>query len=423
MWREIGDEYIFDASSLSIGTHTCCPQGGSSGSESGQPMNTANVWEFVQLSRRLPIPDNEIVTDYRQQYRREALWVSRILERATPYVGHIVALLDERYMPVELALLPAIESGYQSDVHSAEDAAGLWQIVPETARDIGITQTAWFDGRSDLVESTTAALNYLAWLNAEFHGDWLLTLAAYNAGPGRVRAAMQRNRDRGLSRDFWSLSLPRETRQYVPKFLALVAMLRHDSPALLSIPETTRGNGFEVLEFPHRVSIDRIAAVAGMPADRLRRLNAGLVHGVTPPDGPHHVYIGKPEADQLIQAVTRSSQQDLYAGPASHVVEAGDSISTIAERHGVSVKALMEMNELDGTLIRIGQRLAVRFSGDSESESVEYIVTIGDTLSQIARRYSVGMGQIRDEHGAQLEGDVIHPGERLSIQMELEPAG
>ncbi|MGQ7844174.1 transglycosylase SLT domain-containing protein [Granulosicoccus sp. 3-233] len=423
--REIGDTHIFDASSLSEpATQGCCQQGGASSSDATPGRAPAGtVWQFVQQSRRLPIPDNEAIANYRQQYQREALWISKILHRATPFAGHIVELLDARYMPVELALLPAIESGYQPSVHSAEHAVGIWQIVPATAREMGVIHNSWYDGRSDLVESTNAALEYLSYLNAEFHGDWLLTLAAYNAGPGRVRSAIRRNRARGLSQDFWSLPLPRETREYVPKFLALVAMMRHDSPPDLDIPLIPRGNAFEVLEFAHRTSLDKVAAVSAISETTLKGLNAALVHGVTPPDGPHHVYVLKSESARVVEAVSNRTPSELYTLPATHTVVAGDSISAIAATYGLQQSDLMAINELEGSMIRVGQKLAVRFSGDDTDSSIEYVVTIGDTLSDIAQQFSVGLDHIRDEHGQSLQGDVIHPGEKLSIVQSRDKTG
>jgi len=422
MLREIADTHIFDASSQAPSNPgNCCLQGGSSGSDSSpSEIRISTVWQLVQQSRRLHIPDNDAISNYRQQYQREALWVSKILQRASPFAGHIVEKLDARYLPVELALLPAIESGYQADVHSAENAAGIWQLVPVTAAEMGVSHNSWYDGRADLVESTDAAIDYLSYLNAEFHGDWMLTLAAYNAGPGRVRAAIRRNRDRGLSYDFWSLQLPRETREYVPKFLALVAMLRHDAPPGLDIPRIHRGNAFEILEFGHRTSLDRVAAISGIAQSTLSGLNAALVHGVTPPGGPHQIYVLKSHSAQVISAVTNLQPYELYSLPATHTVVPGDSISGIAAAYGLSQDELMAINQLDSSLIRTGQKLAIRFSGDDLSDSIEYVVTIGDTLSDIAEHFSVGMDHIRDEQGVQLEGDVIHPGEKLSIVLNTD---
>lgn len=419
MLREISDSYIFTTSAGSTSPLGCCSPGqGPVKSTLSASAPASTVWQFVQQSRRLEIPRNQQIENYRKQYQREAIWVSKILHRATPFVGHIVESLDKRYLPLELALLPAIESGYQPDVHSTEKAAGIWQIVPVTARDIGISYNPWFDGRADIVKSTDAAIDYLTYLNAEFHGDWLLTLAAYNAGPGRVRSAIRLNRTQGKPVDFWSLPLPRETREYVPKFLALVAMLRQDSLPGLEIPVLARGNAFEVLDFGHRTSLNKVASASGVPELSLRIMNAGLVHGVTPPDGPHHIYVLKDNAEKVITAVSALDPHDLYSRPSIHTVVPGDTLSTIARSYGLNQADLMALNGLDSTLIRIGQELAVRFDGDVAVANVEYVVTIGDTLSDIAQTFSVPVNRILDAEGHTLEGELIHPGERLLIAID-----
>ena len=417
MLREIGDSYIFTTDTGSASPLGCCGLGQElvKSTLSAAPAPASTVWQFVQRSRRLEIPPNQQIENYRQQYQREAIWVSKILKRATPFVGHIVETLDKRYLPLELALLPAIESGYQPDVHSTKKAAGIWQIVPVTARDIGISHNLWFDGRADIVTSTDAAIDYLSYLNAEFHGDWLLTLAAYNAGPGRVRSAIRLNKAQGKPVDFWSLQLPRETREYVPKFLALVAMLRQDSLPGLEIPVLARGNAFEVLDFGHRTSLNKVASASGVPELSLRLMNAGLVHGVTPPDGPHHIYVLKDNAEKVITAVSALDPQELYSRPSIHTVVPGDTISSIARSYGLNQADLMALNSLDNSLIHIGQELAVRFDGDVITSNVEYVVTIGDTLSDIAQTFSVPQDRILDAEGHTLEGELIHPGERLLI--------
>lgn len=427
MLREVNDLLVFDinASPPSASSVNCCGRDPTPGdgmrSVSAAPAST--VWQFVQQSRRLQIPDNQQIENYRQQYQREAIWVSKILNRATPFVGHIVESLDQHYLPVELALLPAIESGYQPDIKSAKKAAGIWQIVPITASEIGITHTPWFDGRADIVKSTDAAIDYLQYLNAVFHGDWLLTLAAYNAGPGRVRNAIRLNKAQGQPADFWSLKLPRETREYVPKFLALVAMLRQDSLPGLEIPVVARGNAFEVLDFGHQTSLDKVAVASGIQEPDLRNINAGLVHGVTPPEGPHYIYVLKVNAVEIISAVSALEPGELLSPPSTHTVVAGDSISTIARSYGLTQRDLMALNNMQRTLIRIGQKLAVRFDGDATGGAIEYVVTIGDTLSDIAQSFSVPLNRILDAEGRTLEGELIHPGEKLLVSVDAGFAG
>lgn len=383
----------------------------------------ATVWQLIEKSDRLPLMQNERVNFYAEQYQREALWISKILHRGKPFLAHLVATLDQRFMPLELALLPAIESGYQPTAKSAGQAAGLWQIVPITAREIGVTRDTWFDGRSDILVSTTAAIDYLSYLNAEFNGDWELTLAAYNAGPGRVRAAVRKNEDAGLPTDYWSLDLPQETMNYVPKLIALVRLVKRADRGGFDMPVVPMEPAFESIDVGFRISIDKAAKLADIDADLLRSLNAGLIHGVTAPEGPHHILIPAGSGEQFQQAFVGVDRKTLFAEPKTHDVAAGDTISSIALKYGLSQKELLSMNGLDNAKIRIGQKLAVLDSRNISESVVEYVVTIGDTLSEIAHKFSVKISAIKLSNGNSIDGDVIHPGDTLNIVINEASAG
>ncbi len=373
-----------------------------------------DVWTRIRLSQRLPESRDRVpVEELRAEYLAEGPWVTRILERGLPFIEHMVDALDRRFMPLGLAVLPAVESGFRPDVHSSGNAAGLWQIVPITAREIGLERNVWFDARADTVASTTAALDYLSYLNAEFHGDWELTLAAYNAGPGRVRGAIRRNESAGQPTDFWSLKLPPETRRYVPKVLALVSLLREE-PSPIELPAVD-GHGFERVDVGLRISIDRAAALSGIPEDELRRLNAHLVHGVTAPQGPHALYLPLGTAESFTAQVADADGASLYSLPLTHEVVAGDTLSGIAHRYGMSQAQVMELNALGNANVRIGQELAVLDVRRSGIVDVEYVVGAGDTLSGIAESHAVRIGDIMRADGTALDGDLIHPGETLTI--------
>ena len=422
--REISDTYIYDPDAELSDDIAVAESLNTQDSKEATPAGTLppTSWEVIQQSRRIAIPDNERVSDYRRDYHSEAIWITKILNRATPFIGHIVDALDARYLPIELALLPAIESGYRPEVESSQYAAGIWQFVPETAADIGINRNVWFDGRADIRQSTIAAIDYLSYLNAEFHGDWLLTLAAYNAGPGRVRAAVRSNQKQDKPTDFWNLKLPPETANYVPKFLALLAMVRHDEAVdNFVIPVVERGDGFEIVDLGKRASIDKLAAVSGIDETVLRVLNAGLVHGVTPPNGPHTFYVWKGLGNILRTRVAQASKGDLFTLPATHTVVAGDTISDIAKLYKISQRRLRSMNALETSKILIGQQLAVRRNAEFSESSIEYVVSIGDTLSGIAEGHSVRVRDIRDADGDTLSSDLIHPGIKLLINIK-EPS-
>jgi len=374
------------------------------------------IWDSIQQSQGIPLRDSELVTQFKNRYLEKAFFTNQMLERSTPYLAHLVKALDARYLPVELGLLPAIESGFQPHNVSGNHAVGLWQIVPITAREIGITQNRWFDGRADIVTSTTAAIDYLSYLNAEFNGDWELTLAAYNAGPGRVRGAIRRNKAAGKDTDFASLELPTETRNYVPKFVALLQVIKEANQNDITLPSIDAVDAFEAVELNTRVSLDRLAAVAGVPEKVLRNLNPGLTHGVTPPQGPHQVYLPRGNGNRVQEIVASTNPSELFSVPRSHTVVAGDTLGGIALRYGMSMRQLQSINRLGSDRIRIGQNLSVvdsRFV--EEPKVVQYVVAAGDTLSGIAAQFSVNVSEIQAAGGQPLSSDIIRPGDTLHI--------
>jgi len=365
----------------------------------GQPLTTNTIvstpaplsaWERIIASERLPRERNQRVEFYLDQYQREVLWINKILNRGTPFIGYIVQSLEARFLPAELALIPAIESGFRSHVKSSVNAAGIWQIVPITAREIGVTRNDWFDGRGDIITSTTAAIDYLSYLNAEFNGDWELTLAAYNAGPGRVRGAIKKNIKADKPTDFWSL-------------------LQTEAD-------------FTVVDVGKRISLDHAAVIGNLDEALLKQLNGGLIHQVTPPKGPHHIIVPISAADQFRQGIELAGDTALFSLPLTHTVVAGDSVSSIAHKYGISQRKLRELNGLDNSRILIGQRLGVidarGISADSGSTMVEYVVKIGDTLSEIAERFAVKVAAIRNSTGNTPDNHVIHPGEKLIISVQ-----
>lgn len=378
--------------------------------------------ERIRTSLELPVRDHPDILAYRQRHVDEALWIGKIFERSRPFIGHVVEQLAERSLPLELALLPVIESGYRPEVLSKGLAVGLWQIVPITAEEIGMELTPWFDPRADTIASTTAAIDYLSFLNAEFNADWELVLAAYNAGPTRVRAAIRKNKAAGLATDFWSLTLPAETRDYVPKFLSLVALIREpDTP--LPLPVIDDDDGFERVEVGQRISIGTASTLTGVDLATLKSLNTGLVHGVTAPEGPHMLYVPRQLAASARQRLTTADIPSWVPSPDTHVVVAGDTLSQLAERYDMSQRQLMVINRLEDSRIRVGQTLNVRNLQSGRFNEVEYVVTTGDTLSTIADRHSVTSTDIRDANGEALKTDVIHPGEVLKILVDLGTQG
>jgi membrane-bound lytic murein transglycosylase D len=198
-----------------------------SSNQSEEP-HSAIIWNRLRNNFALNLAsDNSYVQFHAAKYKKQDKYLQQVTSNANPYLSHIVEQLEKRKMPGELALLPMIESSYNPFAISNMGAAGIWQLGKTTGKRYGLKQTNWHDGRQDLAAATDAALNYLQFLHKEFDGDWFLALAAYNAGEGRVHRAIQRNLAENKPIDFWSLTLPKQTKNYVPKLLALANLIKH----------------------------------------------------------------------------------------------------------------------------------------------------------------------------------------------------
>ncbi|EIC20728.1 transglycosylase SLT domain-containing protein [Thiorhodovibrio frisius] len=195
--------------------------GTSSRSISGDP------WQRIRSGPSLGIAPNPRVSQSLKQLARNKKYLNQLADRASPYLHLILTELDRGGLPTELALLPEIESRYNPRAVSPMSAAGMWQFMPYTGKQMGLEQNGSYDARHDVLASTRGAVKYLTELNQTFDGDWALTLAAYNCGPARVQAAQRANKRAGKPTDYWSLDLPRETEDYVPKLLAVISMVQN----------------------------------------------------------------------------------------------------------------------------------------------------------------------------------------------------
>ena len=356
-------------------------------------------------------------------------YLQRVFTRAQPYLPHILAQLRERGMPLELALLPVVESAYDPFAYSHGQAAGLWQFIPATATHFGIDQNWWYDGRRDVLDSTRAALDYLERLHRIFDGDWLLAIAAYNSGEGKVRSALRRA---GRNASFWELSLPRETRMYVPRLLALSRIVAAPGDFGVVLPVVVDEPQFEVVATGGQLDLALAAELAGTDLDTLYRFNPGLNRWATPPDGPHRLLLPVAQATQLHQRLA-DLPQDRRMTWERYEIAPGDTLSTIAARHKITVAALRDANRLGGTTIRAGAYLliptasraasAYSLSADSRlaarlarsPDAIRYTVRPGDSLWTIARRHKVGVRELAGWNGM-APRDTLRVGRTLVIR-------
>jgi len=227
-------------------------------SESGEPLTTqeTDLWKRIGSGLTLTRNISEKTTASKLAwFTRNQAYLDRVSGRAEPYLYYIVEELEKRNMPLDLALLPIVESAYNPFAYSPSRASGIWQFIPGTGKKYGLTQNWWYDGRRDIVTATDAALNYLQKLHQEFNGDWLLALAAYNSGEGNVGKAIRRNNKAGKPTDFFSLRLPRETRGYVPSLLAVAEIVSNPGKYKITLKPIANTRYFKQVDINSQIDL------------------------------------------------------------------------------------------------------------------------------------------------------------------------
>ena len=317
-----------------------------------------DIWTRMRSGFVFPEVDPDLVQAYIDEYSRHPLLLKQILQRGEPYLFHILGRLEQDGMPAELALLPVIESAFDPFATSPAGAAGIWQFMPETAAYVGLDQDWWYDGRRDIIASTDAALDYLDRLHKRFQNDWLLALAAYNAGSARVAKSIRKNRDAGKPDDFWHLSLPAETRSYVPRLLALRAVIKNPHDYNIALPRLSDTRYFSAVEIRGQIELKVAAELAEVPLTTLQRLNPGYDRSITPPDRTHTLLFPKSVAAVFRQRIAQLPK-DLRVRSIRHRIRKGDNLSTIAQHYRTTVSALRKLNRLKGNKIIAGEFLMV----------------------------------------------------------------
>jgi len=331
---------------------------------------TTDLWSRIRTGYALDVQDNHYIQQTVKRYIKSPRHIGQLTSRAEPYLFHIVREVERRGMPLEIALLPAVESAYQPKAKSPRAAAGLWQFMPDTGRQFGLKQNAWYDGRQDIIASTRAALDYLQQLHRQFDGDWLNALAAYNYGEGNVLKAMRKNRKLGKETDYWSLDLPTETRYFVPKLLAIAKIV--DKPHAYGVRLNPIPNQpyFTPVEFNYQVDLLQAAKLAGLSRHDFERLNPAYRQWKTAPQGPHRINVPVQKVAQFkkqlhnIIAVERQVRgfkpTVRYPQYSQYRVKRGDTLGHIAKRYNTTVKVLRRLNHKQlGKYLKVGQILRV----------------------------------------------------------------
>lgn len=375
-----------------------------------------DVWARIRLGLNWQEIDHARIDKARVRFLQQHNYVPAAQDRADYYLHHIVEEVDNRDMPMEITLLPMIESNLNPYAISRSGAGGLWQIMPRTGTHLGLAQNSWYDGRHALRDSTTGALDYLETLHERFDNDWLLALAAYNCGAAKVSRAQRRNQARGLDTDYWSLDLPLETRNYVPKLLALVQIVADPEQFNVSIPTVDNEPSFEVVEIRHPMHLVKAAQMAGVNIDALRALNPGRLRGIVATQGTSELLLPIGTLNQFEASLALASPEELMRWE-SYQIQPGDSLSYIAEQFNTRVVLLQQLNGIQGTKIRAGDTLNIPISPDGSAEPTaahDYQVRKGDSLHRIADKFNVSVSDIVIWNALD-PAAFIRPGQQLTL--------
>jgi len=418
----------------------------------------ATVWDRLLSLYSLPEIDNERVDRELNWYLDHPNYIARIQQRAEPYLHLILDEIQAKNIPGELALLPVVESAFIPEAYSKSDASGLWQFIPATGRLFGLEQNSWYDGRRDIYASTKAATTFLKELGETFDGDWFLALASYNYGKGNVRKAIEKNEDLDLPTDYWSLDLPKETADYVPRLLAIAKLFANAEAYNIPLQYIPNKPYVEVIDIKSPLDLSKAAEMANTPLNQFLKLNPGFNRSCTAPDGPHRLLIPVNQVQAFKRNLAllpfearvdlkRYYNEDRYAQArhesekipeprhdqsrveaSQYKIKSGETLASIANRTRTTIHSIRQANHLVGTTIRsdmlikipthrqsVNPQLIAATAKNKSFNSQFYTVKKGDTFYNIAQRFSVSTKNIADWNKITLKTALV-PGRKLTIK-------
>jgi membrane-bound lytic murein transglycosylase D len=400
------------------------------------PPPTGDLWDRIVRGYAIPDLDGPLVDKWERWYSERPDYVARMVERSRRYLYHIVREVEARNMPLEIALLPMIESAFNPTAMSVSRASGIWQFIPSTGQHFGLKQNWWYDSRRDVLAATSSALDYLQKLHDQFD-DWQLALAAYNWGEGNVQRAIDRNRAKGLPTDFSSLTkVPAETQNYVPKLQAVKNIVADPLRYNLSLGDLPDAPFFAVVHTSKRMDVKVAAELAELPQDEFLALN---------PQHNRPVIFGADEYTILLpidNAEVFAAKLDLMDQPLvswqAYRLKPNETLQQVAAKYGMSAETLKSVNGIGArarvpvghTLLVPAQRPSAEsaaslanavFTSVPSGRTLYYTVRRGESVPTIAARYGVSVQDLRRWNN--LTQNTVAVGKQLRIVSDTAPAG
>lgn len=395
------------------------------------PEQFPDVFDRIRAGFKLEDIESRQIDVQVNWYASNPQYLERVFTRAVPYMHHIVKEIEARGMPLELALLPVVESAFEPYARSWATANGLWQFMPGTGERFGLKQDWWYDGRRDVLESTRAAMDYLQYMHDEFFDDWLLAVAAYNCGEFRVQREVNKNRALGKPVDFFSLSLPAETRAYVPKLMAMRRLVLNPEDYGLAFSPIPNEPYFVKVDTGGQLDLTLAAELAGITLDEVYELNPGYHRWATDPAGPHHLLLPVDSADPFVRNLAMLSP-DERVRVSLHKVRKGETVASIAKKYKTQSIVVRDMNNLDSnSLLIVGSEIrvpsavvnlpskvmlaAARVDGrGGRGRAGVHVVRSGDSLWRIAKRNKMSVATLARINGMR-PGDTLKAGQKLAL--------
>lgn len=401
------------------------------------PQEIEDLWVKVIAGFKLDHhTDNPRVKSEINWYLRHPAYIARVAQRASRYLYYIVNELEARDLPMELALLPVVESAYDPFAYSHGKASGLWQFIPSTGKLYGLKIDYWYDGRRNIVEATDAALNYLTDSHKSLNQDWMLALAAYNSGEGNVRYAMRKNTRAGKPIDFFSLHLFRETQAYVPRLLAISELIANAEAYGIELKPIINEPYFEIVDVGSQIDLARAAELAEISIEELYLLNPGFNKWTSHPDGPHELLVPKEKVAIFTENLSKLPVDQRIAWK-RHEIKSGDNLGSIANKYQTTVSTIKKVNNLRSNVIVTGDSLLIPIATASlddyqlsasgrlkttqayvekkyGTEPEKYTVKSGDSFWELSRTYGVSMRSLAKWNGMATT-DLLYPGKELLI--------
>ena len=377
-----------------------------------------DVWDFIKQNNTSQNTNilNDQVLAYMNMHLKDLDKFDEYLNDSYYFLYFVIQELEKNNLPLELAILPYIESNYDPFSISSSGAVGIWQFMPRTGRLYQLDKSWWNEDRHDPFRSTEAAVKYLKYLYQRFDQNIYHTLAAYNAGPSLLDRRINQNKRRGMDTDFWSLNVPVQTKNYVPKYIALRELILNSDNYGIKLPQIPYEPVVKKISIPGQVEVLTLSEYLDIKPELLYKLNAGYTKWASAPEDESVFYIPS-EKYILFENEDNPFKNSNQINWISHIVQSGDSLWSLASKYDTEVKVIKKINYLNNDLLSINDTLLIPLSKSKSNNFIPYemyIVSEGDTLWSIAKEYNIEIRDLSRMNSID-ENSYLQLGQQLSI--------